>query len=219
AKGVAMIRAIQPNTERIVNFATTHLNADYPEDDEYFPGVRERQLSAAKGMMLTSIGEGGPVAQPDWPNDDWLILSGDLNIRGLGAVGKRLYPADTPNHGPSSGPPDAPINEWWERIGKPATEEPEYFYDAWGETTSELDHGATRDDEEGRLDYILMSRRLALLKEVDAPPDPACVQHVWIPPELEGISDHKPVAADINRANTHCNPRLAHRVTLAEAGG
>lgn len=215
-KGVAMIRAIQPGTERIVNFATTHLNADYPEDDEFFPATRKEQLADAKALMQTSVGE-DPADPADWPNRDWMILSGDLNIRGLGAAGEAMHPADNPNHGPVSGSPDDPVQEWWERIGEPpAVDERERFYDAWAETTSELDHGRTRDDEEGRLDYILMSRRAQRDRTPSA--DPACVQHVWIPPELEGISDHKPVAADINRFNTHCNPRLAHRVTRVDAG-
>lgn len=208
AKGAVLVRPQQPGTGRIANVVLTHLNADYPEDDEYNWDVRESQFGDIYELIAGSLDD-DPFS--GWDNDDWLLVLGDFNIRGLGAVGTALYPSSAPTMGPTTNG----RLEWWDALGRrPAERSIWPLYDAWAETTSEADPGATRDDEEGRLDYVLMSRGTG----GDPSRPPACVQHVWIPPTLERISDHKAVAADINRFNTHCNPRLALPVSPPDSG-
>ncbi|MGH9195547.1 MAG: hypothetical protein ACRD1T_07395 [Acidimicrobiia bacterium] len=139
---------------------------------------------------------------------------GDLNIPGQVAVGDALHPAQAPSQGST---------EWWHGIGwlaKNADATGYSLYDAWAETTSEADRGIT-SDESKRLNYVLASRRTAPAVGAAAPPRDLCVQHVWIPPEFEGLSDHRPVAADLNLEAPQCNPRLADKPApedMAELG-
>ena len=147
-----------------------------------------------------------------WTNDEWLVALGDLNIDGLGGVSQVLgLPADFLA--------DA-SKEWVDRFKAPAKAGTTPLYDSWAETTSPYDAGRSRYESEERLDYILASRPLTNANAAaiaDFPRD-SCVQHIWNPQELEEMSDHRPVAADINLAAPQCNPRRAQTVSGADLG-
>jgi len=221
AKGAMLVRLRLPGSGRIVNIVVTHPQADYGDDN--YSSVRARQFRQILGQCETKIAVTPEerslvdatlslsMAQNlcNWPNDQWLLVAGDLNIQGQDAVGEALYPAQAPNKG---------LSEYWYRIGYKAASAPTTgyaLYDPWAETTSEADRGLTEGDE--RLDYILASRRTKTAALAAPPPD-LCVQHVWNPPEFEGLSDHLALAADLNLEAPQCSPRLAHVLTPEEMG-
>ncbi|MDH3469583.1 MAG: hypothetical protein OES26_27475, partial [Gammaproteobacteria bacterium] len=203
----------------------THLQADYGGDDEKYPGTRSKQLNQIRAPNTlwngaqhpTLIGKTlGPTGQSlfNWTNKELLFITGDLNIQGQGGVGGALHPAGNPSTGP-----DANGNEWWNRLGFPAADAANThyaLYDAWAETTSETDLGISQDSGE-RLDYIVPARATKGTAAT-LPPLGLCIQHIWSPPEFEGFSDHRPVAADINRDIPYCNPRLAYVPAAGEIG-
>lgn len=219
SKGALMVRLLHPSSGRILNFVTTHLQADVAESS-----VRTRQMRQIRGMCET-----GAVSQPNlitttlglslnplaglcaWPNNEWLALSGDLNIPGEGAVRANVHPGTAAS---VAGP-----TEWTTKIGTPTDGSPSSryaLYDPWAETTSPLDPGITNEEDNARLDYVLTARRTATAPVAGPPPTEMCVQHVWNPPELEGISDHQPLAADLNLMAAQCNPRLAYTMLSSD---
>jgi endonuclease/exonuclease/phosphatase family metal-dependent hydrolase len=221
AKGAMLVRLRHPSSGRIINVVATHLQADY--GDVTYDDIRWKQMRQIRGQCETRLPTTepsliettlGPSLAPGqglchWPNNQWLLAMGDLNIRGEGGVGTALHPATAPNQGPK---------EWWAQVGGTAANRPTTgyaLYDAWAETTSEADMGISQGTAE-RLDYILASRQTAVT--ADTPPPDLCVQHVWIPPEFEGLSDHRPVAADLNLAAPQCNSRLAAQPSAADMG-
>jgi endonuclease/exonuclease/phosphatase family metal-dependent hydrolase/LysM repeat protein len=198
-KGAGLVR-VQQSSGRIVNIVFSHLQAYYDFETEN-SGVREKQLARIDQLVGQSLSN--PSWKSSWNNTEWLLLMGDLNVNGFGRVGNALYKAQNPNVGPVK------KQEWWEKFGQPAVGKKQTpLFDAWGETTSEVDWGATYipSDNTERLDYILASRDL-----LDNRND-ICVQHIWIPQEFIGLSDHKAVAADLNRMADYCNPRIARVV-------
>jgi endonuclease/exonuclease/phosphatase family metal-dependent hydrolase len=222
AKGAILVRLKHPSSGRIINVVATHTQADY--DDSNYSSARSRQLRQILGQCETgmaqspdnpplihktlrpSLGNGESLCA--WTNQQWLLLLGDLNIKGEGGVGKAVHPARAPSQGPQ---------EWWNRIGFSAANSPATgyaLYDPWAETSSETDKGLTNGDE--RLDYILIARRTKTLAGAVSPD--VCVQHVWNPPEFDGLSDHRPLAADLNLSAEQCNPRLAYIPTAREIG-
>ncbi|MHB8789991.1 MAG: endonuclease/exonuclease/phosphatase family protein [Desulfobulbaceae bacterium] len=219
-KGAVLVRLKHDTTDRIINVVVTHLNADYSGSN--YSSTRNKQLKQIVGvceqgsMQLTnlvyrtlrpSLSTGESFCS--WTNSQWLLLMGDLNIQGQGGVGHALYPDNTPaTNFPS---------EWWNKIGVRATEATTTgypLYDTWAETSSETDMGFTHGTE--RLDYILAARRTRTIAVATFPD--LCVQHVWNPAELEGLSDHRPLAADLNLEAQQCNPRSAHVLTPEELG-
>jgi endonuclease/exonuclease/phosphatase family metal-dependent hydrolase len=223
AKGAILVRLKNPGSGRIVNLVVTHPQADYA--DSANSSVRSKQLRQILGQCETGIAQ--PPDKPDllhktlrpslvageslcgWTNRQWLLMAGDLNIMGQGAVGEALHPAQAPDKGPA---------EWWSKIGQKASAEPTTgyaLYDPWAETSSETDKGLTQGSE--RLDYVLTARTTKTVPGAVALPG-VCVQHVWIPPEFEGLSDHRPVAADLNLESAQCNPRLARALKPEEMG-
>ena len=224
-KGAMLVRLRHHSSEQIINTIVTHLQADYGGDDEKYPGTRSKQLNQVRAPNTswngaqhpTLIGKTlGPTGQHifGWTNKELLLLTGDMNIQGQGAIGDALYNADNPNIGPG-----ANGNEWWNRFGFPAANAANThyaLYDAWAETTSEADRGESHDSGE-RLDYIIPARRTKTTSTAMPPPD-VCIQHIWNPPEFEGLSDHRPLAADINRHIPYCNPRIAYVPKAEEIG-
>ncbi len=224
AKGALMVRLQHPGSNQVLDFVTAHLQAD---DDQ--AAIRDTQMAQIRGrcqagvrsapnLMTSSLGlpldPGTGICA--WPNTEWLALAGDHNIRGEGAVAASVHPGTAAT---VSGP-----SEWNTQVG---TDSRAFatngwsLYDPWAETTAPLDRGLTNEHDSARLDYILTSRRTQPLAPFEPPVPDLCVQHVWNPPELASISDHNPVAADLNLAAPQCNPRLAYPVgpgDLAIAG-
>jgi len=214
SKGALMVRLQHPSSGRVLDFVTTHMQADEAES-----AIRTAQMRQIRGNC-----ESGAVSAPNlitttlglslnplaglcaWTNSEWLAVTGDHNIPGEGAVKASRFPGSA---GPVAGPP-----EWNASIGvfSDAVASNHWaLYDAWAETTSPLDPGITNHQDGARLDYMLTSRR-TLTPPVAVPPPDMCVQHVWNPPELDGLSDHQPLAADLNLVAPQCSPRIAYTV-------
>lgn len=216
AKGVALVQVELPS-KRSLHVLLTHTQAD--SGDSTHPEVRKNQLADMQDIVETTLGK----TFASWTDTEKLVALGDLNIDGLGGVSQALgLPADFLA--------DA-TQEWVDRFKAPAQTGVTPLYDSWAETTSPLDQGHSRYNKNERLDYILVSRPIAdtdagqILNdnEGEIPWPPAdlpvtCVQHLWIPQELEGLSNHRPVAADINLFAPQCNPRLAQTVGDADLG-
>jgi hypothetical protein len=215
AKGALMVRLSHPSSGRILNFVTTHTQAD----DEHaatrraqmdqIRGRCEAGVSSPPNLITSTLGLSlAPLAGLcAWTNTEWLALTGDHNVRGEGAVKAAVHPGTAT---PVLGPP-----EWNSQIGgfSDAVASNRWaFYDAWAETTSPADPGITHESSGQRLDYVLASRRTVTPPVAGPPPPDLCVQHAWSPPELDGISDHQPLAADYNLMAPQCNPRLAYVV-------
>lgn len=230
AKGAILVRLRHPSSNRIINVVGTHLQADY-DGEPMHDGVRWNQIRQIRGQCETGIPPANfnliqktlsPSLNPaeslcKWSNQQWLLVMGDLNVQGQKAVGEALHPAGAPCKQAPQGCPQ----EWWHKIGDPAASASSTgfaLFDSWGETTSEADVGITHEEDSQRLDYILVSRQTAPNPGGIPPSADLCVQHVWIPPEFEGLSDHRPVAADLNLAAPQCNPRLAHKPVSDDMG-
>ncbi len=216
AKGVALVQVEWPSKGSL-NLLFTHLQAD--SGDSMQPEVRQKQLADVQDIVETTLGK----TFASWTDTEKLVVLGDLNIDGLGGVSQVLgLPADFLA--------DA-TQEWMDRFKAPAQTGVTPLYDSWAETTSPQDQGHTRYNKKERLDYILVSRPIANADAGQAQNDnegempwtsadfpPTCVQHIWIPRELEGLSNHRPLAADINLFAPQCNPRLAQKVGDADLG-
>lgn len=216
AKGVALVQVEWP-PKGSLNVLFTHTQAD--RGDVMQPEVRKKQLADIQDIAETTLGK----TFASWTDTEKLVALGDLNIDGLGGVSQVLgLPADVLA--------DA-TQEWVERFKVPAQTGITPLYDSWAETTSPQDRGPTRYNKNERLDYILASRPIANadagqtlndnngdIPRAGTDPPATCVQHIWIPRELEGLSNHRPVAADINLFAPQCNPRLAQQVSGADLG-
>ncbi len=215
AKGALMVRLQHPSSGRILNFVTTHMQAS--EDEATVRTSQMRQIrgqcqagvASAPNLITSTLGLSlSPLAGLcAWTNTEWLTLTGDHNIPGEGAVRASVHPGTaTAAAGPA---------EWTSSIGvfSDAFATNKWsLQDPWAETTSPLDPGITNDVDGARLDYVLTTRRTSAPPVAGPPPPDVCVQHVWNPPELEGMSDHRAVASDLNLAAPQCNPRLAYQV-------
>ncbi len=216
AKGVALVQVEWPSKGSL-NLLFTHLQAD--SSDLMRPEVRKKQLADMQDIVETTLGK----TFTSWTDTERLVALGDLNIDGLGGVSQVLgLPTDFVA--------DA-TQEWVDRFKAPAQAGVTPLYDSWAETTSPEDQGRTRYNKNERLDYILVSRPIAKadagqtlndnegeIPWTSAVLPPTCVQHIWIPRELEGLSNHRPAAADINLLAPQCNPRLAQKVGDADLG-
>lgn len=224
AKGALMVRLQHPGSNQVLDFVTTHLQAD---DDQ--AAIRDQQMAQIRGRCQAGVRSARNLLTSSldlsldpatgicaWPNTEWLALAGDHNVRGEGAVAASVHPGTAAS---VSGP-----TEWNTQVGRfsdAVATNGWSLYDPWAETTAPLDRGITNEHDDARLDYILTSRRTAPLLPFEPPVPDLCVQHVWNPPELASISDHNPAAADLNLAAPQCNPRLAYPVgagDLAIAG-
>ena len=233
SKGVMYVRLRHTGNNRLIHLLPTHTQASYSgSDKEEDTKVRCKQFSmvtpvdCVKGPYFSTSGEPSyswgtydaisrfvnPLPYPEtllnYTNTQWILALGDFNIDGAGAVSDELFPSGTNKKKVATGPP-----EYANTIGALLHGVPEFpIYDAWSTTTSEYDKGLTTADE--RLDHILVSRRT----QQNAKGEDLCIQHIWNPPALEALSDHRAVAADINLYSLQCNPRLAFAVPEASMG-
>jgi endonuclease/exonuclease/phosphatase family metal-dependent hydrolase len=222
SKGALMVRLQHPSSGRILDFVTTHLQADVAESAirtaqmRQIRGACQTGAVSAPNLITTTLGLSlAPLAGLcSWPNTEWLALTGDHNIPGEGAVKASVHPGTA---APAPGP-----SEWNASVGNfsdAVATNKWALYDPWAETTSPLDPGITNDQDAARLDYILTARRTAPPPVTGGPPPTEmCVQHVWNPPELDGLSDHQPLAADLNLMAPQCNPRLATQLAAGDLG-
>jgi hypothetical protein len=181
----------------VFNVVFTHLQADYPEDDEFHRTIRGRQFRDMRRMIERTLAPLGDL--PTVLARERLLVMGDLNVAPL-TTGRQEW----------RGLFDKPGQFWTDRV-----------YDAWARTTSPDDRGVTHEIDEERLDYILSAGPVpgrrgnsAMLERQGF-----CVQHMTTPVDFRALeSDHFMVHADTNRLAPFCSPSLAYRVNLAESG-
>jgi hypothetical protein len=210
SKGAVMLRLGHTASPRILDFVTSHFQAATENAATRISQMRqirgrcETGAVSSPNLISTSLGmslnPGAGLCANQ--NLEWLAIAGDLNIRGEGAVRTSVHPGSAT---PVAGGP-----EWTSQFGAFSDAfalNGWSIYDPWAETTSPADLGLTVPDDGQRLDYILTSRATSSMPSL---PD-LCVQHIWNPPGLAGLSDHHhAVAADLNMFAPQCNPRIAH---------
>ncbi|HEX6375376.1 MAG TPA: endonuclease/exonuclease/phosphatase family protein [Allosphingosinicella sp.] len=182
AKGAAMIRLQHGRRGPIYNVVLTHMQADYPEDGERYPGVRRRQLARIRDMVEQTL---APLDE-HLQGREMVLLLGDLNVP---------YLKDR--------------DEWNARFGSGFFRSP--LFEAWHYTSSRKDLQPTNYTDEERLDYILASPRtqtrdeptprLFCVQHMTVPLRFRALD-----------SDHKMVHADINYGYDHCSPAIAYEI-------
>jgi len=185
AKGAALVRLQYVPTGRIWNVVFTHMQADYPEDDEFFAAERRSQFRQIEKLVQATL---DPLA--DRARRERVILMGDLNVAPLttGQV------------------------EWADRFDTAGSFFTRPLYDAWARTTSRRDRGVTQQNDLDRLDYILAFPEPYTAGDLEGP---VCVQHMTIPTDFRDLeSDHYMVHADLNIGTFHCSPQIAFEVGL-----
>jgi len=185
AKGAALVRLDYLPTGRVFNVVLTHMQADYPEDDEFFAGERKAQFAQIEKMLRTSL---DPLERRE--RSERVLMMGDLNVAPLttGAA------------------------EWAERFDTAGSFYTRPLYDAWARTTSKDDRGITNQNDHERLDYVLSFPEPYTQGDLEGP---MCVQHMTIPTDFRDLeSDHYMVHADLNIGTFHCSPQIAMEVKL-----
>ena len=188
AKGAALVRLSYLPTGRIWNVVFTHMQADYPEDDEFFTDERAEQFRQVEKLVRTTL---DPLESRE--QRERVIMMGDLNVAPLttGAA------------------------EWTARFDTPGSFFTRPLYDAWARTTSPQDKGVTNQNDHERLDYILSFPEPYVAGDLEGP---LCVQHMTIPTDFKDLeSDHYMVHADTNIGTFHCSPQIAFEVKLEPA--
>ncbi len=192
AKGAAMIR-LRHRSERVYNIVFTHMQADYPDDNEFFPYIRSKQMRAIRKMVETTLAPIGSI--DDVLKQERIFVAGDLNFAPL-----------------TTG-----AQEWTNVFNTSGSFWTAPIYDGWSRTTSPKDKGITNDVDNERLDYILTGPR-----PYESGPGgrmPVCVQHMTIPVDYRALeSDHFMVHADTNLGIPHCHPQIAFNVDLSNPG-
>jgi hypothetical protein len=190
AKGAGLVRLRQIDTRRIYNIVFTHLQADYPEDNDFNEAERTSQLEQIQKLIETTL---DPLGQRE-QSLERLIMLGDLNIAPL-----------------TTG-----LAEWKKRFDTSGSFYTKPIYDAWSRTTSPQDKGITNDNDQDRLDYILAFPKPYVSGGLEGP---VCVQHMTIPTDFRDLeSDHFMVHADLNVGFDHCHPQIAREVDLSLSG-
>lgn len=185
AKGAALVRLRHVPTGRIWNVVFTHMQADYPDDNEFFAAERRSQFRQIEKLVRATL---EPLA--DRERSERVILMGDLNVAPL-TTGQA---------------------EWSDRFATAGSFFTRPLYDAWARTTSPLDRGVTQQNDHERLDYILAFPEPYAAGDLEGP---VCVQHMTIPTDFRDLaSDHYLVHADLNIGTFHCSPQIAFEVDL-----
>lgn len=127
AKGVAMVRLRHRNSEQIHNIVLTHMQADYPDDGEFYASTRLAQFKAVRKL----IEQTHPQLPGRLPSgQETLFFLGDLNVP---------YLEDR--------------TEWDRRFTEGYFANS--MYETAHFTSSNRDKQATNEVDEERLDYIL----------------------------------------------------------------
>lgn len=130
AKGAALVRLRHSSSGRVYNVAFTHMQADYPDDNEFFRSERASQFNQVRKLLEATLGDLGQRER----NGERVLMMGDLNVAPL-TTGQA---------------------EWSDLFNSPGGS---FFsdplYDSWWRTTSPQYPGITNDNDKDRLDYIL----------------------------------------------------------------
>ena len=194
AKGVGFIRLRHDASRTIYNVAFTHLQADYPDKNEFYPDTRKKQFSDVKRVIEQTLAPLGSLE--NLLKLERLIVAGDLNV----AVIK---------HGK---------DEWRDLFNTAGSFFTRPLYDAWRASSPDVSLGVTNEVDGDRLDYVLASvdpyRSDLPGRQLN------CVQHSTVPVDFKALeSDHFMVHADMNRGFWHCHPRIAYKVKTSELSG
>ena len=185
AKGAALVRLKDRRTGRIWNVVLTHMQADYPADNEFHATERRGQFAQIEKLVRTTL---DPLETRE--QGERLIVMGDLNVAPL-TTGQA---------------------EWAENFDTAGSFFTRPLYDAWARTTSPDDRGETNQNDRERLDYVLSFPEPYREGDLEGP---VCVQHMTIPTDFQDLeSDHLMVYADLNIGSFHCSPQLAMQVAL-----
>ena len=207
SKGVGFVKIDTPSRPSYVAF--THLQADYPEDGIYLPGVRAHQYEEIRDVILGAI----PAAEVP---DAAVYLLGDMNTVGQPRTSAQtsqtqewhdaFNPAsNNPNVADGffacgNGVPGAPAQTC--RYGINGTA---FMTDSWGFETSPTDPGISNYNDGVRLDYVMHS----------SVGGRQCMQHSAIAWDLQAdvdgnggktwLSDHLPVRVDFGTSAESCS--------------
>ncbi len=185
-KGAALVRMRDTASDRIWNVVFTHMQADYPEDGDFYTSERRAQFEQIEKMIRTTL---DPLDLRERQGER-LIMMGDLNVAPL-TTGQA---------------------EWAGLFNSAGSFYARPLYDAWAKTTPPDDRGMTNQNDDERLDYILSFPEPYTTGEMEGP---VCVQHMTVPTDFRDLeSDHYMVHADLNIGNDHCSPQIALEVTL-----
>lgn len=194
AKGVGFIRLRHTASNTVYNVAFTHLQADYPDNKEFFPGVRKKQLADVRRVIERTLLPLGSLTE--LLKTERLIVAGDLNVAVL-------------SHGK---------NEWKDLFDRAGSFFTKPVYDTWKAASPDASRGETNEVDEDRLDYVLASvepYHPGLTGRV-----PMCAQHATVPVDFQHLeSDHFMVHVDLNRGFWHCHPRIAYEVKTSDLNG
>jgi hypothetical protein len=192
AKGAGLVRLRHTSSGRIYNVVFTHMQADYPDDNEFFRNERASQFDQIGKLLDATLGD---LKQREREGER-ILMMGDLNVAPL-TTGQAEWSALFNSPGSSF-------------FSKP-------MYDSWWRTNSPQYPGITNDNDKDRLDYILSFPRPYDTGGVEGP---MCVQHMTIPTAYRDLeSDHYMVHADLNLGFHFCHPQIAHEVSLQLAPG
>jgi hypothetical protein len=184
-----LVRLDDVRTGRIYNIVFTHLQADYPDKNEFYPAKRLSQFHQIRKLIETTL---APLDQREKEHER-LLMMGDLNVAVL-TTGQM---------------------EWADVFNTPGSFFTRPLYDAWANTTSPQDRGITNDTDKDRLDYILSFPEPYRQGGLEGP---VCVQHMTVPTDFQDLeSDHYMVHADLNVGFFHCHPQIAKEVNLEPA--
>jgi hypothetical protein len=185
AKGAGLVRLRHVATERVYNVIFTHMQADYPEDQEFHTGTRANQFAQIRKLIETTL---APLSQRE-RNHERLLMMGDLNVSVLSTA-----------------------TEWQSLFNTSGSFYTRPLYDSWARTTSPRDTGITQGNDKDRLDYVLSFPERYERNELEGP---VCVQHLTIPVDFQLLeSDHYMVHADLNIGFHHCHPQIAYEINL-----
>ncbi len=191
AKGAGLVRLQHRTSGRVWNVVLTHMQADYPEKNEFYAADRRSQFRQIQKMIETTL---APLDQRE-KNLERLVLMGDLNVA-VQTTGQA---------------------EWADLFNRSGSFLTRPLYDAWARTSSPKEQNVTNDNDKDRLDYILGFPAPYQTGGVEGP---VCFQHMSVPTDFQDLeSDHFMVHADLNLGFNFCHPQLAHEVALKQAAG
>jgi endonuclease/exonuclease/phosphatase family metal-dependent hydrolase len=194
AKGVGFVRLRHNASGVVYNVAFTHLQADYPDKNEFFRNTRKKQFEDIRQVIEETLAPLGPLNEV--LQRERLILAGDLNISVL-------------SHGK---------DEWKDLLDTAGSFFSKPLYDTWHAASPDASRGETNEVDADRLDYVLASvepYKLGLDGRL-----PMCAQHATVPVDFKLLeSDHYMVHVDFNRGFPHCHPRIAYAVSADELKG
>jgi endonuclease/exonuclease/phosphatase family metal-dependent hydrolase len=177
-KGVGVVQVMTPIGR--VTLAFTHLQASYDGIEDQHRDIRAKQLDTIEGVLARLLG-------PEPNNWVWVIVMGDLNIRGDPSALSNEWAA---TFGPGSSLWQGPFADGWRTFMRPPG------------SSMELDPGFTNNDLESglltRLDYQLFKRHTerALVP-----------QHMFS--RFRNLSDHWSLEALVHLQSPHCTPSTA----------